>query len=253
MRFASLGSGSRGNATLVESRATRLLIDCGLAARALEKRLAQLAVDPQTLAGILVTHEHTDHVRSVGTLARRYRLPVWMTAGTYAATNCGDLTRVSLINSGDQRFTIGDMTVHPYPVPHDAREPSQFRLDADGQCFGMVTDLGTVTPHVLEILQACDALVLECNHDREMLLRGPYPPPLQTRVGGAYGHLNNQQAAELLARLDHQRLRYLVAAHISEKNNTAELARSALLSVSDRLEDRLSVAAQDKVSSWFQL
>lgn len=253
MRFASLGSGSRGNATLVEAGGTRVLIDCGFAAREAERRLDRLGVDASTLDAIVVTHEHGDHIRGVGALSRRFGIPTWMTSGTYNRSDCGDLARLHLFNSHGQRLRIGDFDVFPYPVPHDAREPCQFVVRGGGSRLGLLTDAGAVTQHIVATLRDCDALVLECNHDARMLREGPYPPRLQARVGGDLGHLGNHQAAGLLRRLDHGRLRHVVAAHLSEKNNTPELAREALLTAAPTLEERLSLGYQGMPSGWLEL
>lgn len=186
-------------------------------------------------------------------MARRYRLPVWMTGGTYRQDRCGDLPDVRFFSSHQAAFTIGDIQISPFPVPHDAREPAQFIFSYGSSRFGMLTDTGAVTPHIVELLEKCTALMLECNHDIAMLAQGPYPPYLQARVGGSLGHLNNQQAAGLLHRIDHGRLRHLVAAHLSEKNNTPQLAKEALISVSSSLEDRITVSTQDGTTGWLEL
>lgn len=252
LRFASLGSGSRGNATLIQSAGTLVLVDCGFAARELTRRCELLGVDPAAIDAILVTHEHGDHIRGVGAVARKYRLPVWMTHGTSRAHDCGELPERRLFGSHDGDFCLGDLTITPIPVPHDAREPCQFTFSSQGKRFGLATDLGSLTPVLVAALDGVDALLLECNHDPRMLANGPYPPSLQARVGGNYGHLSNQQAAELLSLIDHQRLRHLVAAHLSEKNNTPELARQALSSVAD-FGDRFRLLEQDAGSGWLEL
>ncbi|OOZ36694.1 MBL fold metallo-hydrolase [Solemya velesiana gill symbiont] len=253
MRFASLGSGSRGNATLIESASCRLLLDCGFAAREVEGRLEQLGVAPDTLDAILVTHEHQDHIRGVGAMARRYSLPVWLTYGTHRKERCGALPEFNLFHSHQGEFLLGDILVRPFAVPHDASEPVQYLFKAEGRQLGVLTDTGMVTPHIVDVLQASDSLLLECNHDTEMLRQGPYPFSLQQRVGGNYGHMSNGQAAALLKQLDHGRLRNLVAAHLSEKNNRPELAREALLEAVPDMEDRLSLTSQDRVSGWFEV
>jgi len=253
MRFASLGSGSRGNATLIESGGTRVLLDCGFPAREAGRRLGLLGVEPETLDAILVTHEHGDHVRGVGVLARRFALPVWMTPGTFRKTSCGEIAELMAFSAHQGDFQIGDLRVTPFAVPHDAGEPVQFVFEAEGVKLGILTDTGSITPHVVEALGACDAMILECNHDPDMLINGPYPPALQDRVGGALGHLSNPQAAWLLAHLDRPRLQHLVAAHLSEQNNRPELARSALLEVAPDIEDRLHLLVQDQVSPWLEL
>lgn len=253
MRFTSLGSGSRGNATLVEGGATRLLLDCGFAAREVESRLQQVGVAADTLDGILVTHEHQDHIRGVGPLARRHGIPVWITHGTHRQQRCGQLPHLQLIHSHQCAFTVGDIEVQPYPVPHDASEPVQFIFQADGVQLGVLTDTGHITPHIIQVLAGCDALLLEFNHDPRMLADGPYPWALQRRVGGELGHLSNPQAAELLAQLDHDRLQHLVAAHLSEKNNHPDRVEGALLSTVPELAGRLSFTCQNEVSDWFEV
>ena len=252
MRFASLGSGSKGNATLIEAGGTRLIVDCGFAAKELEKRLAELDVDADSLDAILVTHEHGDHLRGVGPVARRYRLPVWMTAGTAKVDRCGQLPELHLINSHVGHFSVGNLQITPFPVPHDAREPCQFSFEQGGSHFTMLTDLGQVTPHIFSQAQQSDALLLECNHDLEMLANGPYPQKLQARVRGSYGHLSNCQAAALVQQLDQRRLTHLVAAHLSQQNNRPESVRETLLQDLPELEGRLSIVEQSGVSGWFE-
>lgn len=252
MRFACLGSGSRGNALVVEQGQTRILIDCGFSLRETERRLARLGLEARQLSGVLLTHEHADHAQGVARLARRHAIPVWTTRGTWASL--ADV-EVPVVNFFDchQSFAIGDLEVQPFPVPHDAREPAQFRLGNGAVCLGLLTDTGYPTPHVLRQLDACDALVLECNHDEPLLAAGDYPPQLKRRVGGRFGHLSNRQAAELLGGLDRGRLRHVVAAHLSEKNNTPQLARQALASVLGCTDDWIAVAEQDAGLDWRQL
>ncbi len=251
-RFASLGSGSRGNATLVQSDNTLLLIDCGFAARELEHRCAKLAIDLNQLDAILVTHEHGDHQRGVGPVARRYQVPVWMTAGT-AQTDFGKLPDRRLINPHLPAFNIGEITVAPVVVPHDARETVQFVFTCADRRFGLLTDLGHITPHIRTQYTRLDALLLEANHDPQQLANGPYPPSLQARVGGDYGHLSNPQAAEFLRDSDTATLQYLVIAHLSEKNNDPVLACDTLRMAKQELQAKLSLLQQDTPSSWYTL
>jgi phosphoribosyl 1,2-cyclic phosphodiesterase len=253
VRFASLGSGSRGNATLVEAAGTRVLVDCGFPLRELERRLQGLGVCVTTLDAVLVTHEHADHVRGLGALARSRRLPVWMTAGTRYQGRFGHLPRLQLFSSHESAFRVGGISVQPFAVPHDAREPAQFVFTAGRYRFGILTDAGSVTPHIQQSLRGCDALLLECNHDPVMLREGPYPPRLQARVGGRLGHLSNQQAASLLSSLEPERMRIVVAAHLSEKNNTPALARQVLLDSCPGLEGQIALATQHQASDWFDL
>ncbi len=252
MRFASLGSGSKGNATLVEAGDTRVLIDCGFSRAEAEKRLARFALTPADLDAVLVTHEHSDHIAGVGRLSRRYRLPVWMTAGTEAMHQGGELAQWRCINS-HRAFRIGALQVQPFPVPHDAREPCQFVFSDGHRRLGLLTDVGSITPHMLQALDQLDAFILECNHDPAMLAAGPYPPPLKRRVGGDYGHLSNQQAAAILKHVRTDRLQHLIAAHISEKNNRPELALACLAEAVG--ESRFGILAADQPSGmpWISL
>lgn len=249
MRFASLGSGSRGNATLVEAGSTRILIDCGFSCAETERRLARLSLRAQDLDAILVTHEHTDHIAGVGRLSRRYGIPVWMTAGTEAMHQGGELAACHCFSS-HQTFAIGDLEIQPFPVPHDAREPCQFVLSDGALRFGVLTDVGSLTPHMLQALDSLDALLLECNHDTGMLADGPYPPALKRRVGGQFGHLSNDQAAEILDKIDASRLQHLVAAHLSDKNNHPDLARAALAGVLGCAVSEIRVADQEVGVAW---
>lgn len=251
MRFASLGSGSRGNALLIEAGSTRLLLDCGFGPRETISRLSRLGLSPDDLSGILVTHEHSDHIAGAFKLALRHGLALWMTHGTYAGApqGRGDCPRLELIDS-HQAFQVGDLEIQPFPVPHDAREPVQFVFTDGRHRFGVVTDLGSTTPHVERMLDRCDALVLECNHDADMLERGDYPAQLKRRIAGRFGHLDNAASAALLAALDTARLQHLVAAHLSQQNNTPGLARAALAGVLGCEEDWVGVADQDEGFDW---
>lgn len=252
MRFASLGSGSKGNALIVESGRTRILIDCGFGPRELTSRLARLGLAPDDLAAILVTHEHGDHVGGVARAAARFSIAVHMSHGTCAAADLAGQTEVALFDS-HTAFAIGDLQIQPFPVPHDAREPTQFVVSDGEWRLGVLTDAGCVTPHMVEMLDGCDGLVLECNHDAEMLRTGSYPWQLKQRVGGRLGHLDNAAAASLLGRVDRRRLQHVVAAHLSEQNNTPDLARAALASVLGCPERDVAVADQQQGFDWRQL
>lgn len=252
MRFASLGSGSRGNATLVEAGATRVLIDCGFSCTETERRLGRLSLRAQDLGAILVTHEHSDHISGVARLSRRYGIPVWMTAGTEAMHQGGELAAWHCF-SGHESFTVGELEIQPFPVPHDAREPCQFVLSDGAVRFGVLTDTGSITAHMLRALEGLDALFLECNHDAGMLARGPYPPRLKERVGGRLGHLSNEQAAEILNKIDISRLQHLVAAHVSDKNNLPALVREALAAALGCSAEEICIADQDDGTPWHSI
>ena len=235
MWFASLGSGSKGNATLVRSADTLLMVDCGFSMRETTRRLAALDVRPEQIDAILVTHEHSDHCAGVASLSRRFQIPVYLTHGTAGTGRCDGSHSLLCFNSEDS-FAIGSLQVKAVTVPHDAAEPCQYRLSSGGRSLGILTDLGSITPHVLDSYRDCHSLLLEFNHDLLMLQAGSYPPALKRRVGGDWGHLNNLQAAQLLRDLGAARPGQLVVAHVSENNNSRHKAKEALLSVLDSLE-----------------
>ena len=252
MRFASLGSGSEGNGLVVEAGTTRVLMDCGFGLADSIARLARLGLQPDDLAGIMVTHEHSDHIGGVGRLARKHSLPVWLTAGTLATAQDLDGVSVQLIDS-HAPFAVDGLEIQPFPVPHDAREPVQYVFGDGNRRLGVLTDVGTSTPHIEATLDGVDALVLECNHDAEMLENGPYPVSLKRRVGGRFGHLENGQSAALLAKLKHDRLQCVMAAHVSRKNNTDALVRRALAKVLNCADDDVRVACQSAGFDWVRL
>ncbi len=249
MRFASLGSGSKGNASLIEVDGSLVLLDCGFTIAKVEARMARLGKSPADLTAILVTHEHGDHIKGVGPLARRYKIPVWMNPGTARYQNLGVLPELCLFNS-HEAFAIDAVVVEPFPVPHDAREPSQFVLGDGDKRLGVLTDVGCWTPHIERQLDRCHALLLESNHDSRMLANGHYPPSLKRRVAGRHGHLSNDQAAELLGRLDNSQLQHLVLAHLSEENNCPELARQTLAKAMACDENWIDVADQEQGLDW---
>ena len=252
LRFASLGSGSRGNATLVEAGDTCIMVDCGFSISETQRRLARLGKSPDDIHAILVTHEHSDHIGGVAAFARRFRMPVWMTAGTSVMHNATDLPSLDWFD-GHTPIAIGGLEITPFPVPHDAREPCQFTFSDGAVRLGILTDTGNITAHIRQQLTGCQALLLECNHDTAMLADGPYPHSLKQRVGGRLGHLSNHQAAELLAALDTATLSHLVAAHLSDKNNRPELARMALAGVLDCAPDWIGIADQAEGLDWRQV
>lgn len=254
MRFASLGSGSEGNALVVQAGRTCVLIDCGFTLVETGVRLAHLGLAADSISGIVVTHEHGDHIAGVARLARKHSIPVWLTHGTRQAqcealADLPNLTEIIPHHS----FAIGELQVQPYAVPHDAAEPVQYVFSDGARRLGVLTDTGCSTPHIEAMLNGCDALVLECNHDSEMLANGDYPSSLKQRVGGRFGHLSNTDAAALLARLDNSRLQHIVAAHLSRKNNTREMAVAALSSALNCNRDWIAVATQKEGLGWREI
>jgi phosphoribosyl 1,2-cyclic phosphodiesterase len=251
MRFASLGSGSKGNALLIESGNTLILLDCGFGLTEVSARMFRLGLSGDDLDAIIVTHEHGDHGGGVGKLSTRHELPVYLTRGTFSGLGAGvgPLASRKFIDAFTP-FAIGDIEVRPYTVPHDAREPVQFVLSDGAARLGVLTDAGCATPHITQALSGVEALVLECNHDFDMLMNGPYPASLKQRVGGRLGHLSNEASADILRAMDCSRLQHVVAAHLSEKNNSAELARAALAGALNCAPDWIGVATQEEGFGW---
>jgi len=254
LRFRSLGSGSTGNGTLIEAssggRTSRLLVDCGFTLKHLDARLARAGLVASDLDAVFITHEHGDHIGCVHALSRRERLPVWMSEGTWLATGARDFEgRLQLARDGAE-IALGELAVQPFTVPHDAREPLQLRCTDGARSLGILTDLGHATPHVLARLAGLDALLLECNHDSEMLAASAYPAFLKLRVGGNYGHLSNAAASDIARAVHHGGLRHVVAAHLSEQNNRPELVRRALAEALGAQEDEMLTASAADGSPW---
>jgi phosphoribosyl 1,2-cyclic phosphodiesterase len=241
--FASLGSGSRGNGTLVELGGELILVDCGFTLKQSQRRLARLGVAPGDLSAILVTHEHSDHVRGVAALAHRYAIPVFASFGTLKATHL-----IGHAFDSHQPFQIGQVTVNPVIVPHDAREPTQFTFEHAGVRVGVVSDLGHVTPYVCEQFAGCHGLFMESNYDPAMLLHGRYPEPVKRRIAGNLGHLSNEQAAGFLATVCHDALQVVVG-HVSEQNNHPELLEAAFDGLRERVAS-LDFATQQDGVDW---
>ncbi len=258
IRFASLASGSKGNCLVAEVGASRLLLDCGLAPRDTVRRLARLGLAPGDITGIIVTHEHDDHVGGVFAFAAKHGVPVWLTHGTLRAAieaGKGDDSSSVQVNIVDGRtpFAVGDIQVRPYTVPHDAREPVQFVITDGALRLGVLTDIGASTRHVEEALSGCDGLVLECNHDLDLLMASAYPNWLKQRICGPFGHLDNGQARALLAALDRSRLQHVIGAHLSQQNNRPDLARRALALALGCGEEWVGLANQEDGFAWREL
>lgn len=254
MRVASLGSGSDGNSLLISARSgiteTRVMLDCGFALKEVASRLKRLDIHPEQLSGIIVTHEHQDHVGGVFRVARRHNIPVWMTHGTYEAVRKdADGVPLHLCRDGEP-FVIGDLEIHPYTVPHDAREPVQYTATDGHRKIGVLTDVGHATPHLMEALAGCDALLLEFNHDVDMLAQSVYPPWLRDRIGGQLGHLSNKQSADILQSLDRSRLKRLIAGHLSQKNNSPDKVREVINGVLGETEVEVVIADQAEGFGW---
>ena len=256
MRFASLGSGSKGNCLVAEAAGSRVLLDCGLAPRETVRRLERLGLAPSGIHGILVTHEHDDHAGHAYAFAAQHGIPVHLTHGTRRAQEAAGKTGADLaLNEvrGGEPFAVGAIRVEPFTVPHDAREPVQFVLGDGARRLGVLTDLGASTAHVEAMLSGCDALVLETNHDLDLLWGGDYPKWLKERIAGPFGHLDNAASGRLLAALERSRLKHVIAAHLSQQNNTVERARAALAGALGCEEGWIGVATQEQGFDWREI
>jgi len=257
LRFSSLGSGSEGNGLVVESGQTRILLDCGFSIRETQTRLARIGLAPDQLSAILVTHEHDDHLGGVFGFARRHALPVYLSHGTLEArreSSPGADAGVDIVLlHAEESGSIGDVEFFPFTVPHDAREPLHYVFSAGAGRLGVLTDTGCSTPHIETTLSGLDALVLETNHDREMLRNCDYPQSLKSRIAGRLGHLDNDSSGALLAALDQSRLKHVIAAHLSRRNNVPALARDALARALNCEPDWVSIADQDQGFAWREI
>ena len=254
MRFCVLGSGSRGNATYLESGGTGILIDGGMSGKELQHRLAAIGVDLSTITAVLVTHEHNDHIQGVGVLSRRARIPVYANGPTFSAA-------AKIINKPfaahefetGRSFVLRSLEIHPFSISHDTADPVGFRISDGHLSFGYCTDTGKVSKLMRHRLAGCEAIVLESNHDALMLRNGTYPPYLKQRIRSDHGHLDNSAAASFLRELVHEKMQHVVLAHLSEENNHPEIAfKTALAAVNGNNSGnggdlRISVANQECV------
>lgn len=248
VRLASIGSGSRGNGTLVSFEDTCLLIDCGFSLKETQRRLTRCGVDPAEITAILVTHEHSDHASGVAALSHRFNTPIYISYGSLRSMPDLDAALTKPFNS-DETFAIDDVLVDAVAVPHDAREPTQFVMRSCSQQIGVITDVGHITPHVIDRFRGCTGLFMESNHDADMLMRGDYPGRLKRRIGGSLGHLSNEQASEFLDAVVHDGLNHVVVGHISKENNSGTLLEETF----ERFRPRvglLQFATQDLGVEW---
>lgn len=252
MQFCSIGSGSKGNGTLIQKGETCILVDNGFTLKEFENRLAQKGLTPLNLTAILITHEHSDHIKGVGPLARKYRIPVYCSHGTAQHEGLGTIPALKIFDSHSD-FDIKELSVTPVVVPHDAREPTQFVVSDGDFKVGILTDLGSLTPHIIQTYQECHGLLIETNHDVAMLRRGPYPPKLKVRVEGNLGHLNNEQAHYFLTQISKSSLQYVVATHISEQNNKQELAIESISRALNCDPEFVIMATQEFGFDWCEL
>ena len=257
IRFCSLGSGSSGNATVVEATSgittTRLLIDAGFSLREIEMRLQRAGLAPHDLDAVFVTHEHGDHVGCALALAERHDLAIWMSRGTWRAIGPAAAPRRLAFARDGEPIAVGDIELKPFTVAHDAAEPLQLRCSDGNVHLCVLTDLGSITAHMLENVGGCDALVLECNHDAAMLANSRYPLSVRSRIGGRYGHLENALAVEIYQRSGGAGLTHLVAAHLSRENNRPEMVRAAFANSRGSRAEDLVIADPVSGFGWLHL
>ena len=228
MRLCSIASGSSGNCIYVGSDNTHLLVDVGISGKRVEEGLNSLELTGKDIDGILITHEHSDHIKGLGVIARKHQIPVYATEGTVEALSHMILGKMpeGIFREihEDEPFEINDLTVNPFTIPHDAAQPVGYRVECGEHSVGIATDLGKYNEYIVGNLQNLDALLLEANHDIHMLEVGPYPYPLKRRVMGDKGHLSNELSGKLLCDILHDDLQYVVLGHLSIENNYEELA-----------------------------
>jgi phosphoribosyl 1,2-cyclic phosphodiesterase len=239
-------SGSKGNAIYISDGFTSILIDAGLSAKEIKRRLKSQGLNPNDLDAIVVTHEHSDHIQAVGVLSRQLKLPIYLSRKIEKKISIGSsVHEIRSFNSGST-FQINNLAVHPFAVSHDAADPVGFTIGQNGSRIGLATDLGTVTPHVKENLKHCHLLILEANHDPDMLINGPSPWHLKRRIQSHSGHLSNGQSKRLLMELQHKGLEHVILAHLSETNNAPKKVLAEISKALTRCKPRLSVASQHR-------
>jgi phosphoribosyl 1,2-cyclic phosphodiesterase len=244
LSICMLASGSKGNATYISDGETSILIDAGLSGIELQRRLTSRGLNPEDLDAIVVTHEHSDHVRGVGILSRRFKLPVYINQKTEeASSQLGSLHEIRPFECGTT-FNISNLAVHPFSISHDAEDPAGFTVGQNGTTLAIATDMGIATSMVREHLKHCALLILEANHDPQMLQTGPYPWPLKQRIQSRVGHLSNSESKKLLNELQHENLQHVILAHLSETNNTPQKAFDEVAQALTRCNAQLMVADQ---------
>ena len=251
MKFASIGSGSKGNCTVISNNSTSLLVDCGFSLKQTTARLERLNMNPQDIDAVLVTHEHDDHWSGVRALCMKYEIPIYLSAGTYRAVNDRCLGPINLVDT-EVPFTIGGFKILGITVPHDALEPLQYVFETNSLRFGLLTDLGHLTPYIFEHYSCLDALFLEANHDELMLAEGMYPSFLKARISGNWGHLSNSQAIDFVNKIDHARLQHLVFGHISDRNNCRSVLKK-LVNQTSGILGKVHYANYEYGSDWIEI
>jgi phosphoribosyl 1,2-cyclic phosphodiesterase len=241
-----LASGSKGNAIYISDGLTSILVDAGLSGIEIRRRLKSRGLSPKDLDAIVVTHEHSDHIQAVGVLSRQLKLPVYLSRRIEQKTSIGNSLHEIRTFQNATTFQINNLVVHPFAVSHDATDPVGFTIGQNGRRIGLATDMGTVTPLVKESLKDCHLLIIEANHDSDMLVNGPYPWPLKQRIQSRIGHLSNKQSKNLLKALQHRHLEHVILAHLSETNNAPQKVLAEVSKVLTDCTPRLTVASQHR-------
>jgi phosphoribosyl 1,2-cyclic phosphodiesterase len=250
--FCPLASGSKGNCLYVGSQKTRVLIDAGISAGLVEERLGEIGVDPKSIEAILITHEHSDHIKGLAVLAARYKLPVLANAetakGIYASI--GERPRFKIFTTGET-FEFGELKIHPFSVPHDTLDPVGFTIQIGNTKLGICADIGHVTSLVRKMLEKCDYLYLEANHEPSMVHASSRPQMLKQRILGKQGHLSNEECGKLLVQIHHHALKHVHLAHLSGECNAKEVAMRVVIEALQKAGQavQLSIAYQEKISN----
>ena len=256
MKFCSLGSGSMGNSYVVAQDDQIIIIDCGFNISEFQKRLKKLEIDPFSVTAMLLTHEHDDHSKSIFSVASKYNLPIFLTHGTYKMCkkkiNKNKVNKFIFINFLED-FKIGKIKITPIPVPHDAREPVQFKFEYSNKKIAIISDLGFGNQILIDQIKNVDALILESNHDDNLLAKSKYPRSLKDRISGKYGHLSNTESAKILDLINTKNLLWLGASHLSKENNTSDLVKSSWGKVLKNNSIGINIIAQDHVTNWVSI
>jgi|TARA_B110000971_G_scaffold189259_1_gene199504 phosphoribosyl 1,2-cyclic phosphodiesterase len=256
MRLCSLGSGSSGNSFIVQDDSTTLLVDCGFGLSETVTRLDRYGLKPDQLNGILLTHEHEDHVKGAFSFSNKYNIPIYLSHGTFKMCKKRINENYDInfnIISGAKSFIINDIEVTPIPVPHDAREPFQYKFESNLKSIAIITDLGFITNHLIKSLKDIKGLVIEFNHDKNMLLDSDYPQSLKDRVSGMYGHLENMESIKLLKSINHRNIKWIAAAHLSEKNNDENLVKRLISDATMKEDGSIKVIDQMNGIDWMKV
>jgi len=252
IRFCSLGSGSKGNATLIAFGETILMIDCGFSTKETIRRLALKGLKPEQITAILVTHEHSDHISGVAGFSKRFSTPVWLNRGTSLHKKSEAITHGRVFNS-HHPFDLEGVKVNPIPVPHDSREANQFVFDIKSKRIGILTDVGQITEHMISAYAGCSALLLEFNYHTPLLMNGSYPYLLKARVSGDLGHLSNEQSVKFLRNIELSQLEFLAAMHKSEENNCETIIESHIQEFMRERSIEYLIASQNEGFGWQQI